>query len=77
MASSLLQRAEPSETFDAPELVHRVGERIETSDLAAARVVRAVFAAAKSCLPRQEIRDVSSQLPRDLRAMWLEAGSPP
>lgn len=69
--SCMIHRAEAAAIFDRHELVHRVATHLGTNAHDAEDVIRAVFVAVRSCLPAKDVHDVASQLPRDLREMWL------
>lgn len=61
---------ESSLTFGSDELIANVATNLETGLDEAGAIVKAVFAAVKRVLPREEIDHVSSQLPDDLRRVW-------
>lgn len=73
VTSCMLHRDELATPFHRDELVHRVAEHLGTADDVAEDVVRAVFSAVKTCLPSKDVEDAASQLPGDLRALWLGA----
>jgi uncharacterized protein (DUF2267 family) len=66
-----LHRDEPAEPFGSVEFFRRVAAHLGTSELAAEAIAHAVFASVKRILPLQEIEDIASQLPLDLRALWV------
>jgi uncharacterized protein (DUF2267 family) len=63
-------RAEPAEVFDRREFVGRVAAHLGISAPDAERVANAVFSAMRACLPQNQVDDVASQLPADLRQLW-------
>ena len=65
-------RRDPPETFDREEFLRRVGEHLGIPPDQAETVARTVFAALQEEVPsvRQEVDDVESQLPRDLKELW-------
>jgi transketolase len=71
VTACMLHRAEPADAFPRDEFLRRVSVHLNTDVQASERVVCAVFTAVKSCLPTREIQDVASQLPQDLRTLWL------
>lgn len=68
-----LDRPERPRTFHRDELFTIVAERLHVARDVAARLVPIVLTAAKRLLPMKEIDDVASQLPADLREIWLAA----
>lgn len=64
-------RAEEPERFGREELIHRVAQSLDTDDGQAAAVVRHVLGALHANYPTREDDDVASQLPADLKALWL------
>jgi uncharacterized protein (DUF2267 family) len=71
VTSCMLHRDEPAQPFGSDELLRRVSEHLGTSVTVAEDIVRAVFSAVKTCLPSKDVEDAASQLPPDLRALWL------
>jgi uncharacterized protein (DUF2267 family) len=67
----MLHRSESVETFDRDELLLAVAAHLGTDTGRAEPIVRAVLRAVKQYLPAEDIDDAASQLPRDLRAIWL------
>ncbi len=65
-----LHRAEESEVFDRDELLRRVAAHLSLEPAEVEPIVRAVWGAASRVLPEKATRDVASQLPVDLRALW-------
>jgi uncharacterized protein (DUF2267 family) len=53
----------------------RVADHLGVTDSQAEHVTRAVFLAVSRRLPTEEILRVASDLPQDLRAVWLNPGS--
>jgi uncharacterized protein (DUF2267 family) len=66
-------RGELAEVFGYEELVTRVSKALAVDPRMGERAVRAVLDQAKRWLPVTEIEDVASQLPADLKAVWLAA----
>ncbi len=71
VTSCFLHRDEPGTSFGRDDFVRRVASHLATSETVAEDVIRAVFSAVKTCLPSKDVQDASSQLPPDLRALWL------
>jgi uncharacterized protein (DUF2267 family) len=67
----LAHRGEPATPFDGPQFLKRLGEHLGTTALVAEQIARAVFAAVKRILPDKEVGDVASQLPWELRDLWV------
>lgn len=67
-------RKEPPETFSREELLRRIASQLGISPAEAELLARDVFAATRRVLDEKVVRDVESQLPRDLRDLWR---SPP
>lgn len=72
----LLAKCEPhrqhaAEHFDAAEFHRRVGERLGLGVDEAARVTRAVLAAARRFVSELEAKQVAAQLPHELKEPWL------
>ncbi len=62
---------ENAATFDAEQLVARVAEHLGTDAARARSIVGAVFDAVRSVIPADQIEDAASQLPADLRDLWV------
>jgi len=71
VGACMLHRSEAALPFGEWEFVRHVAEHLETTPELATRLVQAVFAAAKRSLPERDIEDAASQLPVDLRTLWL------
>lgn len=67
----MLERREEPLAFGTDELVASVAQDLGTDLEGAEAIVAAVIAAVTRALPREEIAHVASQLPEDLRALWL------
>jgi uncharacterized protein (DUF2267 family) len=67
----MLERREEPTRFGVDELVAGVAQDLGTDLEVAERIVAAVFAAVTRVLPREELEHVASQLPEDLRTLWL------
>jgi uncharacterized protein (DUF2267 family) len=67
----ILHRRESAEVFSAEEFLQHVADHLDISPWDAERVVRAVFHAVTQVLPERDVHDAASQLPTDLRALWL------
>jgi uncharacterized protein (DUF2267 family) len=65
-----LEQAEP---FDRAEFLRRVANHLQVTEPQAEAIARAVFAAVQRRLPSVEVHDVASQLPRDLKDLWMVA----
>ena len=72
VTTCMLHRPEWADVFDEHELMWRVAEHLGGTPSEAERVVRAVLRAVKHCLPEKEVEDTASQLPSDLRTLWME-----
>lgn len=59
---------------DRHGLVLQVADELATSEQLAEQIIAAVLTAVKRMIPIKEHGDISSQLPRDLRTLWDEAG---
>jgi uncharacterized protein (DUF2267 family) len=59
------------EAFDKDAFVQRVAERLSIEPAAAEKLTRAVFAALHAQLAEREAHDAASQLPKELRDLWL------
>lgn len=75
VTTCMAHRSEGADVFDREELVQRVGLHLHLESMpeSAERIVRAVLGAVKQCLPEREVEDTASQLPHDLRTLWLTA----
>ncbi len=67
----MLERREQPTTFDLDELTANVAQDLGLDLAQAASVLAAVIAAVTRALPQEEIDRVASQLPRDIRSLWL------
>jgi uncharacterized protein (DUF2267 family) len=63
-------REAPADVFDRNEFLRRVGEHLIVSAQEAERITRAVFDAVRPWLPGRAVREISVQLPTDLRDLW-------
>jgi uncharacterized protein (DUF2267 family) len=61
---------EQPEEFQREEFLHRVAGHLKIGPEAATEIVRAVFAAVKSHLPKEEVAGVAGHLPGDLAEIW-------
>jgi uncharacterized protein (DUF2267 family) len=68
-------RGERGEVFDRAEFLRRVAAHLNVSVPQAEEISRAVFAAVRRRLPSKEVGDVASQLPRELKELWMLAPS--
>jgi uncharacterized protein (DUF2267 family) len=66
-----------AEAFDHAEFLRRVAARLHVTGTQAEAITRTVFAAVRPRLPPVEVDDVASQLPRDLKNMWMDGPSAP
>ncbi|MDF2697984.1 MAG: hypothetical protein K0S65_6367, partial [Labilithrix sp.] len=73
VTTCMAHRPEWADVFDRDELMRRVAEHLGTTRSAAKRIVEAVLTAVKRCLPEREVEDTASQLPHDLRELWMTA----
>lgn len=73
VAQCSLHRGERGIVFGRQGLVDRVAEHLAIDQLDALPVITGVFATVKRILPWKEVSDVTSQLPSDLRELWLAA----
>jgi len=73
VTTCMLHRSEMPDVFDRDELMRRVADHLATDQGSAELVVRAVLRSVKGNLPEKEVEDTASQLPQDLRALWMEA----
>ncbi len=67
----LVHREEHAKSFGRKELVERVAEHLGVSTDDADRIATSVLAAISARLPLEEVLDVASQLPKDLRELWV------
>jgi uncharacterized protein (DUF2267 family) len=68
-----LHRGEPGIVFGREGLIDRVAEHLGLDQADALPVISGVFATVKRILPWKEVNDITSQLPTDLRELWLAA----
>ena len=68
-------RAATADVFDRDEFLRRVGDHLVVSTQEAERITRAVFDAVRMWLPARDVREVSVQLPTDLRDLWPSVAS--
>lgn len=66
-------RDEEGAVFDRDGLMNSVADELGTTPSIAEQIVVGVFAAVKQVLPAREVHDVASQLPPDLRDLWITA----
>jgi uncharacterized protein (DUF2267 family) len=66
---------EQPEVFGRGEFVARVARHLDITDQQAQRVSAEVLRLIQQFLPEQNIQQVASQLPADIRALWLARGS--
>lgn len=71
LAPCLVHRGEPAARFGWDGLVQRVADHLDVSRQEAERIIPGVMAAVSSRLPRVAVEHVASQLPEDLRHLWL------
>ncbi|HVJ92240.1 MAG TPA: DUF2267 domain-containing protein [Labilithrix sp.] len=71
VTTCMRHREEWADVFGRDELLRRVAHHLGTDEVTAERVVRAVFSAVKRTIPYKEVEDSASQLPPDLRDLWL------
>lgn len=64
-----------AEVFDRAEFLRRVAAHLHVTEPQAEAIARAVFPAVRRRLPSVEVYDVASQLPRDLKDLWMDAPS--
>jgi uncharacterized protein (DUF2267 family) len=67
---ALSNRDEEGETFDADELFRRIGNRLRLTPDEAREVAGGVIAAVHRTLSNEEVTQVESQLPHDLKNIW-------
>lgn len=68
-----MHRGEPGIVFGRRGLIERVAEHLALDGTDALPVISGVFATVKRILPWKEVNDITSQLPSDLRELWLAA----
>lgn len=68
---TLRDREEAPEAFHREELVARVAGDLDCARSDAEAITRAVFRALQRAIPKRQIEDVGSQLPPELRELWL------
>jgi uncharacterized protein (DUF2267 family) len=73
VARCMLHRGERGIVFGREGLVDRVAEHLAIEAADALPVISGVFATVKRILPWKEVHDIQSQLPTDLRELWLAA----
>jgi uncharacterized protein (DUF2267 family) len=59
------------ETFDVDGFMDRIARRFSIPAATAMQLTQGVFAAVHAQLSDREVQDAASQLPKDLRALWL------
>lgn len=64
----------PGVLRDRHDIVMHVADELATSPELAEQIIAAVLTAVKRLIPIKEQGDIASQLPRDLRTLWDEAG---
>jgi uncharacterized protein (DUF2267 family) len=67
----MTHRDEKAERFAKDQLLIRVAEHLGVPVDRAEEIASAVLTAISSSLPAKEIADVASQLPRDMRDLWI------
>jgi uncharacterized protein (DUF2267 family) len=65
-------RRERPDRFGREGLIERVAAHLKVTAFEGEGITRAVFEVVRRALPGHEVRDVASQLPGDLRALWSE-----
>lgn len=73
LTGCMIHRDERPDAFDRAQLIRRVARHFAVTESSAERISRAVLRATKRCLPPKEVGDAASQLPPDLRELWLTA----
>jgi uncharacterized protein (DUF2267 family) len=68
-----IHRGEPGIVFGRDGLVARVAEHLGIERRDAMPVISGVFATVKRILPWKEVNDITSQLPSDIRELWVAA----
>lgn len=74
-APCTLERNEPAETFDLPELLRRVASKLNIPVEEAEPIARAVMVVVQCRLSPEVSEHVESQLPADIELMWREAAA--
>jgi len=69
---AVLDRADPPHPFSAQEFLQRVQARERVPIRSAERHVRAVFAALRESVSRDELADLASELPRELEMLLFD-----
>lgn len=69
-ASCDIHREHPAQRFDRAEFVRRVEQHLSWRPHDSERVIRAVLDAVRTRLSSTEVRDVESELPADILALW-------
>lgn len=67
----MLHRGELPKRFGRDELIARISKHLEVSLVDAERITSAVLTAVSRRLPQKEVDAVASQLPVELRELWL------
>jgi uncharacterized protein (DUF2267 family) len=67
----MIHRNEKAERFAKDQLLIRVAEHLGVTVEQAEEITSAVLTAISSSLPAKEMADVASQLPRDMRDLWI------
>jgi len=67
----MLHRDEPAKRFGRNELLDELGAHLGVSVPKAEEIASAVLHAVSSRLPAQELGEVTAQLPRELRDLWV------
>lgn len=67
---AMSSRGEEGETFHADELFRRLGDRLRVTPDEAREIAGGVIAAAHHTLSNEEVAQVESQLPHDLKDIW-------
>jgi uncharacterized protein (DUF2267 family) len=70
LETCVLHRDEPPSVFGLDEFLRRVGDHLDVTPYLARRISRGVFTTLRQHLSREEIQEVSSQLPTELRVLW-------
>lgn len=71
LEDSLVHEEEHAKRFGRRELVARVAEQLRVSPEEAERTASAVLGAISARLPLEDVLDVATQLPKDLRELWV------
>ncbi|WP_437300400.1 DUF2267 domain-containing protein [Sorangium sp. So ce426] len=67
---AMSSRGEEGEAFGADELFRRIGDRLRVTPDEARQVAGGVIAAVHRTLSNEEVAQVESQLPHDLKNIW-------